>query len=344
MALKKKDKLDLKNLKEEISKLENKKFADFEANNFFGKVWKWYLNKRKLNQLRKEEPKTMGEQLISWTKTIVGAIIVVMILNGLLIASFVVPTGSMERTVMTGDFLFVNKYLYGPTTPQVVPFINVPLPFYKFPAFRDPEKGDVIVFIFPGKRDEVIPTRFDYYLKRCIATAGDTLLIVNKKVYVNGIEQLLPEYGQFDQYSQESQYDKVRSFPPGAGNTANNYGPLRIPKIGDKVSVTPNNWRQWEIFIKREGHDITYNGESILIDGKPSNQYTVERNYCFGMGDNRDNSEDSRFFGFIPYENVVGTPLIVYLSLPDRDEMGRPYSLFERILNLRISRIGKIIN
>jgi len=343
MTMKRKDKVDLKKLKEEIAELESIKFSSIEAGNIFSKLWKWYLTKRKLNKLRKEEPKTLQESVWGWTKTIVGAIIVVMILNGLLIASFVVPTGSMEKTVMTGDFLFVNKYLYGPSTPQVVPFINVPLPFYKFPGFRDPEKGDVIVFIFPGKRDEVTPSRFDYYLKRCIATAGDTLQIINKKVYVNGMEQLLPEYGQFDQYSQESQYDKVRSFPPGAGNTANNYGPIRIPKIGDNIIVTPQNWRQWEIFIKREGHDITYNGEVILIDGKPSNKYVVQRNYCFGMGDNRDNSEDSRFFGFIPYDNVVGTPLVVYLSLPDRDEMGRQYSIFERILNLRISRIGKLI-
>jgi len=335
--------VNVKKLKEEINNLEKMKFSEMEGENFFAKLWKWYKHKNHIKKLKKEEPKSFQEQAVSWAKTIIGAIIVVMILNGLLIASFVVPTGSMERTVMTGDFLFVNKFKYGPSTPQVVPFLNLPLPFYKFPACNDPEKGDVIVFIFPGNRDEVKAKEFQYYLKRCVATAGDTLQVINKKLYVNGKFQPLPKYGKYEQFTRESPYDKFRTFPVGAGYTANNYGPIRIPQKEDKIRVTPDNWRQWEFFIKREDHDISFNGQSVLIDGKPDNQYTVERNYCFGMGDNRDNSLDSRFFGFIPYENVVGTPMIVYLSLPDRDEIGRPYSLFERILHMRVNRIGKII-
>jgi len=336
-------KIDVKKLKEEIGNLEKIKFSDIEAGNIFARLWKWYRHKSKIKKLKKELPRSFQEQFLSWVKTILGAIIVVMILNGLLIASFVVPTGSMERTVMTGDFLFVNKFIYGPSTPQVVPFINMLLPFYKFPACKDPEKGDVIVFIFPGNRDEVKSKEFQYYLKRCVATAGDTLQVINKKLYVNGIFQPLPKYGMYNKNAHDNPYDKFRTFPVGAGYTANNYGPIRIPKIGDTIRLTGDNWRQWEIFIKREGHDITYDGQQILIDHKPSDIYIVERNYCFGMGDNRDNSLDSRFFGFIPYENVVGTPMIVYLSLPDRDEVGRPLSLFERILNMRVNRIGKII-
>ena len=104
---------------------------------------------------KKSQPQTFSQIIWSWTKTIVGAIIVVTILNGLAIASFLVPTGSMEKTVMTGDFLFVNKFIYGPTTPQVIPFFNIPLPFYHFPAIKTTEKGDVIVFIFPGNRNEI---------------------------------------------------------------------------------------------------------------------------------------------------------------------------------------------
>jgi len=337
-------KINVKKLREEISTLEKIKFSDIEANNFIAKVWKWYKNKNKIKKLKKLEPKTFQEQAWGWVKTIVGAIIVVMILNGLLIASFVVPTGSMERTVMTGDFLFVNKFKYGPTTPQVIPFLNLPLPFYKFPACNDPQRGDVIVFIFPGNRDELKSKEFQYYLKRCVAVAGDTLQVINKKLFVNGKLQKLPEHGMYNNYIKESPYDKFRTFPVGAGFTANNYGPLRIPQKGDIVKLTSENWRQWEIFIKREGHNISFNGKNILIDNKVTNKYRVERNYCFGMGDNRDNSLDSRFFGFIPYDNLVGTPMLVYLSLPDRDEMGRPYSLFERILHMRINRIGKIIN
>jgi len=87
----------------------------------------------KKNKKPKKEPETFSEHLLSWTKTILGAIVIVMLINGVAIASFVVPTPSMEKTVMTGDFLFVNKFIYGPSTPQVVPFFNIPLPFLKTP-------------------------------------------------------------------------------------------------------------------------------------------------------------------------------------------------------------------
>ena len=91
-------------------------------------------------------PQSLGEIALSWLRTVGGAFAMVMILNGVLVASFVVPTGSMETTVMTGDFLFVNKFVYGPSTPQMIPILNVPLPYYRFPGLREPKKGDVIVF------------------------------------------------------------------------------------------------------------------------------------------------------------------------------------------------------
>lgn len=294
----------------------------------------------KQKKVEKKKPETTAEKIISWVKTIVWAIVVVMIINGLALASFVVPTGSMENTVMTGDFLFVNKFIYGPTTPQVVPFLNIPLPFYKFPAPKDPEKGDVIVFIFPGYRDEVESSEFQYYLKRCVATAGDTIQIINNIVYINGERQPFPPNAVVDTSNFEDPTDKFRTFPVGMNFTRNNYGPLRIPKKGDVIQLNQDNYRQWATFIAREGHTIENNGSVILIDGKPANQYTIERNYCFGMGDNRDHSLDSRYWGFIPYDNVVGTPMIVYWSwdtnLPLSDIIGK-------ISSIRFSRIAKII-
>src|SRR5210317_1511694 len=98
---------------------------------------------RKKTKKKKKENLTLGQQVISLVKTVLSAIVIVMIINGIAIASFVVPTPSMENTVMAGDFLFVNKFIYGPSTPQVVPFLNIPLPYYKFPGVKEPEKGDV---------------------------------------------------------------------------------------------------------------------------------------------------------------------------------------------------------
>jgi len=259
------------------------------------------LKSRKEAQKAKEQlPKTFGGEIISWVKTIVWAIIVVMFINGALLASFTVPTPSMVGTVLPGDFLFVNKFIYGPTTPQLIPFINVPLPFYKFPGPKDPEKGDVIVFIYPGEYNQLESDQFTYYLKRCVATAGDSLHIINKQVYVNRNLQKLPEYAQYD----FTKPDYPAYYPPNKGYTRDNYGPIRIPAEGDTINLTNKNFREWDMFIQREGHKTTFNGKSILIDGIPTDTYIVERNYCFGMGDNRDNSSDSRYWGFIPYDNV----------------------------------------
>lgn len=260
-----------------------------------------------------QQPMTLGESLWSWVKTIISSLLIVMVINGLLIASFVVPTGSMENEVMAGDFLFVNKFVYGGSSPQTVPFINLPLPYFRLPGLRDPQKGDVIVFIFPGDRNEAEPADFQYYLKRCVATAGDMFEIRDKDIYINGELQPRPPNAIFSSHPPHPN-DAQRTFPPYRNFTRDNWGPMRIPKEGDVIPLDASNYEQWKIFIMREGHEVGINGEIITIDGQVATSYTVERDYCFGMGDNRDESLDSRYFGFIPVENVVGTPMFVYWS------------------------------
>jgi signal peptidase I len=319
-----------------------------EEKNILKDYWGNYKDWRKKRKAKLEanKPQNLQQHIWSWTKTIVGAVVVVMFINGLLIASFVVPTGSMENTVMTGDFLFVNKFIYGPSTPQIIPFINVPLPFFKFPGIRDPKQGDVIVFIFPGSREEIESPEFQYYLKRCIATAGDSLVIINKRVYVNGKEFILPPNGKFIS-NMENPTDRYEIFPKGSGYTRDNYGPIRIPKKGDIINVNANNFIQWEYFIKKEGHEATLENNIVKVDNKPITQYKVERNYCFGMGDNRDNSTDSRFWGFIPYNNVVGTPIMVYWSWETKPsyelDPNVEYSFSEKLKRIRWNRIFNFI-
>lgn len=304
------------------------------------RYWRWYREKKKLRLENKKKPETFGEHLWSWTKTLVGAILVVMIINGLLIASFVVPTGSMENTVMTGDFLFVNKFIYGPSTPQVIPFLNIPLPYLRFPGVKEPEKGDVIVFIYPGGLNELKPKEFQYYLKRCVAVGGDTLQVINGTLIVNGKQFPIPEY-----MNDEPGFPGTENNPTFPrhirGWTANNYGPIVIPRTGDTIKLDLENLSGWDIFIKREGHSVEESLGKILIDGKESNFYVVERDYVFGMGDHRNHSEDSRSWGFIPEENVVGTPLMVYWSWNPEIPL---LNFFDKIGSVRWSRIGTLIN
>jgi signal peptidase I len=289
---------------------------------------------------QQEPPMTFGESVWSWTKTIISSLLIVMVVNGLLIASFVVPTGSMENEVMAGDFLFVNKFIYGGSTPQTIPFLDTPLPFFRLPGLRDPKKGDVIVFIFPGMRDQRKADEFQYYLKRCVATAGDTLQVINKQVFINGVQQPVPPHAQFTDSGSDPS-ERLRTFPNYANFTRDNWGPMRIPKKGDVMPLNDSTYERFQIFIEREGHEVDRSGEIITIDGKPATTYTVGRDYCFGMGDNRDNSLDSRYWGFVPVENVVGTPIFVYWSWDPNIPVSQ---LGQKLGSIRWSRIFKGVN
>lgn len=270
---------------------------------------------------------------------IIGAFLV---LNSFVLASFEVPTGSMENEIMTGDFLLVNKFIFGGTTPRTIPFTNVRIPAFKFPAPFTVDRGDVIVFIFPGNRDEVQPAEFAYYLKRCIALGGDTLQVINRVVYVNGRPSPIPRNVKFNSsLVKPAGFSDPRIFPKGAQFNEDNYGPIVIPKKGDHIALTPGTLDQWEIFIRREGHQaVLANNNKIYIDGKEQKEYIVERDYLFGMGDNRDNSLDSRFWGFIPKEAVVGTPVIVYWSWDPESSI---FDLAGKIATVRWNRFGTLV-
>lgn len=307
-----------------IGKKQQTTFMDFLKRMFFGKK-------------AVEENKTSGKDFIKEISIVFG---IFLILNSFVLASFEVPTGSMENTVMTGDFLFVNKFIYGGTSPRTIPFTSIRIPWFRVPALKEVKRQDVIVFEFPGNREEV-KTDFVYYLKRCVALPGDTLEVKNKVLFVNGIQQPMPKYMKFENmYTQPDSIKNDNIFPPNSDFNEDNYGPIRIPKKGDVVNLNIENFPNWKIFIEREGHKASTNGSFIIIDGAISSKYTVERDYYFGMGDNRDNSLDSRFWGFIPKENIVGTPMIVYWSWDPNLAL---FDIFKKLSSIKFSRIGTII-
>ncbi len=273
-----------------------------------------------------------------------AAIVIVgfLLLNNFVVASFMVPTGSMENEVMTGDFLMVNKFIYGGCSPRNIPFTDVRLPWFRLPAFKSVHRGDVIVFEFPGYREEVHPEAFTYYLKRCMAIAGDTLQVVNRVVYVNGQRAPIPRNMKFNSSRiLPPEYSDERIFPPTSSFNEDNYGPIVIPHKGMRIELSPSSFKMWETFILREGHTAALDeGGKIIIDGKPSATYVVQRNYLFGMGDNRDNSLDGRFWGFIPEENIVGTPMIVYWSWDSDISI---FNIFQKIPSVRLGRLGTLI-
>jgi len=202
------------------------------------------------------------------------AVIAVFIIRAFVVQAFRIPTGSMENTLVTGDFLLVNKCVYG----AEVPFIG-----WRLPKFRNPEPGDVIIFKYP--EDPEID-----YIKRLIAVGGQTVEIRDKELYVDGIRYEDPPGAQNIYSLMPKGIPDPDIFPPGADFNRDNYGPYTVP----------------------EGH-------------------------LFMMGDNRDNSLDSRYWGPLPEDYVIGKAMVIYWSW----DSAMP--LLKKLMNVRWSRIGDII-
>lgn len=288
-----------------------------------------------------------GKEKKSKSREFVDALIyagvVAFIIKILLFEAFRIPTGSMEKTLWVGDFLIVTKFTYGATSPRNIPFTDIRLPYFKLPAFKDPEKGDIIVFDFPGDRDDLQSKEVVNYIKRCVGVSGDTIQIKGKKLYVNGELFPNPPNSMFDNVNRPESAVNPRLFPKGSNWNEDWYGPLRIPKKGDKMTIDSSNYEKWKMFVMKEGHSIKMTSDrKIFVDEKelPNGEYTVGRDYLFMMGDNRNNSLDSRFWGFMPVENIVGKALMIYWSW----DPSIPFSnLFDLIGSTRWNRIGNLI-
>ncbi len=215
------------------------------------------------------------EKIIEYAKSIVVAFVIYLVISTTIIKATQIYSGSMEDTLLIGDFLFINKFIYG---------IKIPYTDIRLPALKDPKSGDIIVFKYPI--DESIS-----YVKRCIAVAGQTVEIRSKVVYVDGKPFPNPKGVKFTSSVFPSGYVEPDIFPTGNGNR-DNYGPIKVP----------------------EG-------------------------YIFMMGDNRDNSYDSRYWGWLPMKNIVGKPIITYWSWSKDVPL---WDFFYKIRTIRWKRIGHI--
>ena len=272
------------------------------------------------------------------------AAIAALLIKTFLIETSRVPTGSMEQTIMVGDFLFVNKFIYGSSSPRNIPFTNVTLPYFQLPAISEPERGDIIVFEYPGDRDVLQPTEILNYVKRCVGEPGDTIEIKNKVVYINGKELHRPPHIQYMMHKILPQsYTRPDIFPEGSGWNKDQYGPLLIPKKGDVVKLSPENIEIYRMLINRNFTKdvVSVKNNQIYIDGNIVEEYEIPQDYFFAMGDNRDDSADSRYWGFVPREKIIGEALMIYWSW----NPSIPFSDFFKLLgSTRFNRIAKLVH
>jgi signal peptidase I len=280
-------------------------------------------------------------QITGFFKELIFVLICVLIINSFVMASFEVPTGSMENTVKIGDFLFVNKFIYGGSTPYTIPLTSIRIPHFRLPGFRGVKRGDVIVFDWPGTRDQVEKPKQVYFLKRCIGLPGDNIRIDQRIVYVNGQKQTVPLHSKYlHPVPLPIGLPNPNIFPRESNFNEDNFGPITVPGKGTILPLNADNFPAWEVFIRREGHSASLVDGEILIDGRNTHSYIVERDYVFGMGDNRDDSLDSRYWGFIPVEDVIGTPMIVFWSWNPQIPIYHP---IDKLLSIKLGRLGTII-
>ncbi len=336
--------------------------------------------------IRNDREKSISRE---WIDAIIFAIVAATLIRIFFLEAFTIPSGSMEKTLLVGDFLFVSKLNYGPRvpmTPLSFPFAHhtmpivggkaylewIKFPFYRLPGFTHIKNSDVVVFNYPLEDKRPVDKQ-EHFIKRCVGIPGDTLVIKSGNIYINSKMQAMPEQAlvsylvhtdgippdhdsltlwdvpEPQSVSNRGDYlisltkktlplvRNLRSvknidtltekdvityysnslFPgdPDYQWNLDNYGPIVIPKAGSTVILTSHNIAFYKrIIAVYEGNKLEIVDQKLMINGKESDHYTFKMDYYFMMGDNRYGSDDSRFWGFVPEDHIVGKAIFIWMS------------------------------
>ena len=227
----------------------------------------------------------MLKKIYNWSSSWTGTIVIVLTIIFFVAQAFVIPSGSMKNTLLIGDMLFVKKFSYGVPTPTI-PWIEVKV----LPDFKEnghliegerPKRGDIVVFRYPHDPDI-------HYVKRAVAVGGDTIFLKNKILYLH------PKEGNDFVKTEFKDYE-----------TINLDGKLFVASPYEKehkgIHSDPNVTK-------------AYSNPKELFDMQ---EIIIPDDETFMMGDNRDHSNDSRFWGSVPYKYIVGKPWFIYFSWDD---------------------------
>lgn len=366
---------------------------------------------------KKSNPKKPQSLFEEWANSIVFAVVAATLIRWSTVQAFVIPTPSMENSLLVGDYLFVSKFHYGaqtPRTPLQIPLTHqkiwgteipsysswIQLPTYRFPGISEVKRGDVVVFNVPRKaQSEGIDYPIDLknnYVKRCVGTPGDIVQVIGRDLNVNGEPLAQPinmkfsylvtakdeinkrnlnklgldsdDYyylgrlddgkGMYRMFLTKAQLEEVKAvtfvrsviqdymtssgtddgiFPSSKYTPWNgdNYGPVVIPKKGMTISVNDSTLAFYSDIIKldEDNTNVEINDGHLRVNGQNITSYTFKQDYFFMMGDNRNNSLDSRYWGFVPENHVVGKALFIWFSVDQEASVANKVR-WNRIFNI----------
>ncbi len=246
------------------------------------------LSGRGTGRAAEKKPKG-GSESWEWIKSLLIAVVLFLVIRTFLIQAFTIPSGSMEDTLLVGDYLMANNAIYG---------TQVPMTSFRTPAFREPEPGDIVVFR-PEYNDPVIDV-----VKRVIGEPGDTIQMIDRMVYRNG-EPLDEPYTDLS-YTPDEPLDVQNPY-------AREWHLRALPSEVDPATYRPSR-DNWGPLIVPEGHYLL-------------------------LGDNRDESLDSRYMGFIPRDVIRGKAMFIYYSIDRLASAPFPHFLTAA----RWGRVGHLI-
>jgi len=224
----------------------------------------------------------------------------------------------MANILLPGDFIIANLAAYKIKTPSYFPILGFPIPSVTLLDLAEPKVNDVVIFGFPPVAETSEPYFSANLVKRIAAGPGDTLQIINKRIYNNGNELNVSKNAlrSLQNIKPKGREDEG-IFYNGSGWNNHNYGPIRIPAKGDTIHINPVNIHIWKQLIVFEYGEkvVREEGSVITIEGKPVRDYIVKKDHYFVIGDNFNNSLDSRHFGFINEDMIIGKAMFIYWSL-----------------------------